>query len=355
MTAARPVLAAAVGLACLAAAAPDAQATFPGRNGNLVVAYDTCEFNPHLRALTVTGRDLGPLTKPCEVVGTDEEQEEIVRAAESPDWSPDGTRIVFYQRGAEPIGLYTAAADGSGARPIPGTSAAYEPSFAPDGRRIVFMENRAVHTIGVDGTGRRRLRAAASCPPRRSNCTVIGQPRWSPDGRRIAVVVQQFAYGPGRPPTPLPGIWLLDARTGKLLRRVVRSDGIREVTEVDWSPDSRRLLFRTSYQQDEIKGGASGGNVYVVRADGTGRRRLIHRERYAETHPRWSPDGRWVAWIGLAFTAGDVAFDVTPTVYRRRVAGGRPQLVRRLPRPYVEEADFVPPQLTWQPLPQQRP
>jgi Tol biopolymer transport system component len=344
---------AAAGVAVLAAA-PAAHATFPGRNGNLVVALDTCEFNPHLRAYTPGGRSLGPLTRPCETLGAGEDEEPIVRAAHSPDWSPDGRRLVFRQRGPEPDGLYVAAADGTGAQPIPGTGGGYEPSFAPDGRRIAYMEDGAVWTVAVDGSERRRLRARASCPPSRSNCTFLGQPRWSPDGRRIAVVVEQFAYGPGRPPSPLPGIWLLDAGSGKLVRRVVRSDGIRTQSDVDWSPDGRRLAYRTSFQQDELRGGASGGNVYAVRADGRGRRLLVHRERYAETVPRWSPDGRWIAWIGLSFTAGDVAFDVTPTVYRRRVAGGRPQLVRRLPRPYVEEADYFAPQLAWQPLPAPR-
>ncbi|MDQ3740764.1 MAG: hypothetical protein M3389_07445 [Actinomycetota bacterium] len=340
-----------VALASLALPAV-AQASFPGRNGNLVVAYDTCEFNPHLRTLSLAGRDLGPLTKPCEVVGHDPENEEdVIRAASQPDWAPDGRRLVFYMRGPEPRGLYTAAADGTDPQAIPGTATAYQPSFSPDGRHVAYMDEGALRTIATDGTDRRVLRPTPTCGPNRSNCTSMNEPRWSPDGRRIALVVEQFAFGPGRPPAVLPGIWLVDARTGRLVRRLVRSDGGSTPSDVDWSPDGRRLLFRTHYQQDEIKGGASGGNVYVIRADGRGRRRLVHRERFAETQPRWSPDGRWVAWIGLGFTGGDVAFSVTPTVYKRRIAGGRPQLVRRLPGPYVEEADFFAPQLSWQPLP----
>jgi Tol biopolymer transport system component len=347
----RPAATVALALASLAAAAAPAQATFPGRNGNLAVSIDTCEFSPHLRALSLGGSDLGPLTGPCEVVGTDEEGEDVVRAARSPDWSPDGRRLVFVQYGEEPAGLYTAAADGTDAQPIPGTGGAYSPSFGPDGRRVAFMDDGAVWTIALDGSERRRVRRAPSCPARRNNCTRIGEPRWSPDGRRIAVVVDQVAYGPGPPPTPLPGIWTLDARTGKMLRRVVRSDGIRTPGDVDWSPDGRRLLFRTSYEQDEIRGGASGGNIWVVGADGRNRRPLVHRKRFAETVPRWSPDGRWIAWIGLSFTAGDVAFDVKPTVWRRLLSGGPLRRVRTLPEPYVEEAFFHAPELAWQPLP----
>ena len=346
----RRALITALALASLTPAAP-AGASFPGRNGKLVVAYDTCEFNPHLRALALTGSGFDALTNPCEVVGQGTEDEgEIVRAASAPDWAPDGKRLLFYQRGPEPAGLYTMAADGTDPRPIPDTSDAAQPTFAPDGRRIAFMRGGDVWTVAIDGSEPRRLRAGPPCGPTRSNCTAIGEPRWSPDGRRIAIVVEQHAFGPGRPPALLPGIWLIDARTGKLVRRLVRSGGGSTPSEVDWSPDGRRLLFRTAYEQQESRGGASGGNVYVIGADGRGRRRLVHRPRYAETFPRWSPDGRWVAWIGLGFSAGDVAFTVTPTVYRRRIAGGRPQLFRRLPRPYVEEGDFFAPQLTWQPL-----
>ncbi|HEV2815497.1 MAG TPA: hypothetical protein VGW10_19725 [Solirubrobacteraceae bacterium] len=335
-------------LALLLVAAPAADAAFPGRNGKLVVSLDRCEFHPHLRALSIAGRDLGPLTKPCEVVGT-EEEEPILRAARSPDWSPDGARLVFSQSGAEPAGLVTVAADGTDPQPIPRTLGARSPSFAPDGRQVAFTEAGAVWTVALDGSAPRLLRSPGSCPPNRSNCTTFVGPRWSPDGRRIAVLAEQFAFGPGPPAVPRPGIWLLDARTGKLIRRVVAAD-LSSPAEVDWSPDGRRLLFRTAYHQEEIKGGASGGNIWVVRADGRGRRRLVHRPRYAETFPRWSPDGRWIAWIGLGFTAGDVAFDVTPTVYRVRATGGRPQLVRRLPGPYVEEGDFHAPELAWQPL-----
>ena len=340
-----------VAVASLVSALPAAHAAFPGRNGKLVVSLDRCEFHPHLRALSIGGRDLGALTKPCEVVGKDAEfEDDVLRAASAPDWSPDGERLVFVQSGAEPAGLVTVAADGSDPQPIPSTLGARSPSFAPDGLRVAFTEGGHVWTVGFDGVAPRLLRAAASCPPNRGNCTVFTGARWSPDGRRIAVVAEQFAFGPGRPAVPRPGIWLLDARTGKLVRRVVAGD-TSTPAEVDWSPDGRLLLFRTSYQQEEIKGGASGGNIWVVRPDGRGRRRLVHRPRYAETFPRFSPDARWIAWIGLGFSAGDAAFSVKPTVYRVRTSGGRPQLVRRLPGPYVEEGDFHAPELAWQPRP----
>ena len=334
-------------VASLAAAAPAAGAAFPGANGKLAVSVDTCEFNPHLRAVSPGGRHLGFLTRPCQVLGTDEDEEEIIRSAHSPEWSPDGTRLLF----AQPGGLATKDAAGGDAQALPGTADAREPSYSPDGRRIAFMRDGAVWTMAADGSDQRRLRAKPTCPRDDDNCVHLDEPRWSPDGRRIAVRADQFAYGSGRPARPGPGLWLIDASSGKSVRRVVKADEVgRAPFEPEWSPDGRRIVYRTAFQQQETTGGASGGNIWIVGRDGRDRRRLVHRKGMAEAEPVFSPDGRWVAWIGLGFGSGDVGFDVRATIMRIRVTGGRRHVVRRLPSPYEEEAFYHLPELAWQPL-----
>ena len=251
--------------------APAAHATFPGANGNLVVSADTCEFNPHLRAVSPGGKHLGTLTEPCRY---DEGADDYVGAARRPEWAPDGSRVLYSQ----PDGLFTIAA-GEGDR------------------------------RGLPGTDQRRLRARPTRPRDRNNCVI-------------------------------------DARSGQYLRRVVSG----AAHEPDWSPDGRRIVYRTSFQQDEIRGGASGGNIWTVRRDGRDRRRLVHRKGMAEAQPVFSPDGRWIAWIGLGFGSGDVAYDVRATIMRMRVKGEKRHVVRRLPSPSVEEGDFHLPEPAWQPL-----
>jgi Tol biopolymer transport system component len=57
--------------------------------------------------------------------------------------------------------------------------------------------------------------------------------------------------------------------------------------EPAWSPDGTRIAFVSS--RDGV------AHVYVMKADGTGTRRLTDSTRDDE-HPSWSPDGRWIAF-----------------------------------------------------------
>ncbi len=326
----------------LLAPAGVAGATFPGRNGKLAVKVERCGFESQtqIRADSLGGRDLGALV-PCRP----DHPEDVVGGPEvySPDWSADGTRLLFgegYQQK-----LATVAADGSDHRAIPFDAPSdsvpyYGMSLSPDGRRLAVARDNTIYTLGTDGSDPRKLREYTRCTDG-GYCVWYQEPQWSPDGRHIAAVV-----GSAYPKVIRPGIWLFDAETGAKVRRL-SSRG----TEPNWSPDGRRLLFRTDYQQRESRGGASGGNIFSVRADGKGDpRRVVHREDIADVEPVWAPDGRSFAWISLRFGRGDVSFTVRPSIWRKRI-GGKARKIADLPRPYVEEGFWTQPDIAWQPLP----
>ncbi len=64
--------------------------------------------------------------------------------------------------------------------------------------------------------------------------------------------------------------------------------GSRQWANPDPTPDGEWVVF---YSQDQPE-----GHIYVVRADGTGRRSLTS-DQFVDRVPRWSPDKKWVAFF----------------------------------------------------------
>jgi Tol biopolymer transport system component len=121
-----------------------------------------------------------------------------------------------------------------------------------------------VYTANSDGTEVHRL-------------TTTGgnvQPRWSPDGTRIAFT----SWRSGR-----AEVWTMNADGTDQQRVVALEHG---AYMPDWSPDGARLAFSA---------GRGDGNfdVYITNPDGTNLQRITSTESWFG--PRWSPDGSRLA------------------------------------------------------------
>src|SRR5438105_3303908 len=140
----------------------------------------------------------------------------------SPTWSPDGSQIAFLSGDGDRgyTNIHVMSADGSNRRQIL-SSYSWTAHWSPDGSKILFAYARQVYTIKPDGTDLRQL----TRPP-----TYYSFGRWSPDGRRIAVVRDVQNYGGGN------AIFVMDTDGNgeqNISNHVIKTTGDGGV---DWQP-----------------------------------------------------------------------------------------------------------------------
>jgi dipeptidyl aminopeptidase/acylaminoacyl peptidase len=86
----------------------------------------------------------------------------------------------------------------------------------------------------------------------------------------------------------------LPARAEKRAFTITDLYKIKNVTDPRFSPDGRKIAFAvTEYFLEE---GKSNSDIYVMNADGTGLRRMTADDA-ADYEPLWSPDGRWLTFV----------------------------------------------------------
>jgi TolB protein len=296
-----------------------ALATAPGQNGQIA-------FRRYLGpdrtkgAIFVAARD-----------GTAERQLTTAPAKASddyPDMAPDGSFVAFQRCGVNTCGVYLINTDGTGLRrvddgcgkiPPKCTDNSY-PAISPDGRQIAF--NRAFGRIRqdqIDHSGIYRMRIdgsrirKVSLPAKRTAEDV--EPQWSPDGRQIVFVRHNVSAKPA----------------GKQAVFVVNADGSgrRRVTPYrikagdgpDWSPDGSQILFRSPQTDDFLN-----SDIWTMHPDGTGLRQITHAGPQTKVYSAsFSPDGS-------AITLGMTGVDEQADVYTIGVDGTGLTPVTRSPQ-----------------------
>jgi hypothetical protein len=184
-------------------------------------------------------------------------------------------RRIAYAKGSA---IWTSRLDGRGARQVTRREyGAGGATFEPGGRRIVFRDDRGrtgepdIFTIARSGRGERLLTRDLGADP--------SAPAWSPDGQRIAFT-DSFA------------LMIIDAEGGE---RTALAPELSAQSPA-WSPDGRWILFHGTRRQEPEARGATGGDLWMVRADGTDLRQLTDTPADEEADPVWSPDGRTIAY-----------------------------------------------------------
>jgi Tol biopolymer transport system component len=199
-----------------------------------------------------------------------------------PSYSADGKQIAWCATRDGATEIWIMDHNGHQQRQLThiGGNAAF-PKFSPDSEKVVFnasppnggLASNDVFVINVDGTGLTRLTTAPG-----PNWLA----EWSPDGKRI--VFESRRTGTNQ-------IWLMNADGTDQVQLTFDARVKNQLP--DWSPDGTRIAFSAN---DTVTGKP---NIWVMNADGSNATQLT-TDPAGAIGPAWSPDGREIAFRNLS-------------------------------------------------------
>lgn len=185
----------------------------------------------------------------------------------SPEWSPDGSRIAFTSDAGGDHSVYVMeAATGAEVQQLTDPSLeAYYPTWSPDGTRLAFSArtdpDSDLDLMVVDADG-------SDAEPLVDDGANQRMPAWSPDGSSIVFVSDRGGSG---------DLYLVDVTSGEVTELLVSDD---DLSNPSWSPDGGWLVFESKTDRDT--------EVELIRADGTDRLRLTD-DPARDGFPDWGP------------------------------------------------------------------
>ncbi|MBB6504318.1 imidazolonepropionase-like amidohydrolase/Tol biopolymer transport system component [Sphingomonas endophytica] len=159
------------------------------------------------------------------------------------DVSPDGRTLAFDLLGD----IYTMPiAGGTPTRIAEGLAFEHQPRFSPDGRRIAFTSDRGggdnIWVMNVDGSDKRQVT--------KEDFRLLNQPTWSTDGRFIAAK-KHFTTGRS---LGTGEVWLYHVSGGGGVQLVKRASEVlqKELGEPIYAPDGKSIYYTRNVSSGPI-------------------------------------------------------------------------------------------------------
>jgi Tol biopolymer transport system component len=315
-----------IGLAAtgvMALGAATASATFPGSNGRIAFSA-FIEETESLEIFTANpnGGNVQQLTSNPNVF------------SELPDWSPDGQKIAFQadrQNANEPVQIQVMNGDGSDVTELTrGPGFHGFPAWSPDAASLAIAadwgDHPALQGIWIipasdpGGVTQQEARRVTTLPADFRGEDV--EPQFSPDGSSI--VFTRFK----------------SPRKSAIHRVGVDGTGLERLTkwrlnasDPDWSPNGKKITFDSGDFGGETDG---GGNIHVMRADGSKRKKLTDHRRLRKgdpfklaNNPVWSPSGTQIMFTRF-LPEGTKLIAMKPNGSGKHVVLDRPRFTNKV-------------------------
>lgn len=218
----------------------------------------------------------------------------------SPSWSPDGKWLVYTADDeSKDIQLEVLNVSTGESRALTVDHQIYtDPVFSPDGTHLLYVSTRPNGFFNIyvrpirEGHWAGEEIALSRDNKNPSNRLYFGfwdmhtQPAWTPDGKEIVFVSNRgVALGSGN-------LWRMPVEPNGISKaKPILHEQTLYRTRPDVSIDGKRILYSSS-------SGAADQytHLYVVPIQGGHPYKLTFGD-WDDFHPRWSPDGEWIAYI----------------------------------------------------------
>jgi dipeptidyl aminopeptidase/acylaminoacyl peptidase len=208
------------------------------------------------------------------------------QSSSAPRWSPDGRLLAFVSARDGESQIWTMDVESGETKKISNVGmGASDPVWSPDGKSIAFT-SEVYPGCNDDECNRKRAEAAAANKVKAKIADRLLYRHWTSwkEGKRNHVFVASVETGTA-----------IDLTPGDFDAPPFSLGGM---TDYAFSPDSKELAFARNTDKDESR--STNGDIFIVPISGGEARRITGDNPANDLSPRYSPDGRYLAYRAQA-------------------------------------------------------